>query len=124
LPPEDEAADTATRLAFFLGALIFLGTFAVGNNFDYRLVFTLLTLPQLFEWATSEGGGARNRLAVVSIVALLALLWIGALSEPLRLGDEVVTWAVVGLMVALLGASVPRLRAVWRAVARPAHVTG
>jgi hypothetical protein len=120
LPAEDEAADTATRLAFFLGALIFLGTFAVGNNFDYRLVFTLLTLPQLFEWATVERGGPRGRLATVSIVALLVLLWIGALSEPLRLGDEVVTWVVVGSMIALLGASVPRLGAVWSAVVRPA----
>jgi hypothetical protein len=52
-------------------------------------------------------------------VALLALLWIGALSEPLRLGDEVVTWAVVGLFVALLGASVPRLSAVWKALRSP-----
>jgi len=120
LPAEDEAADTATRLAFFLGALIFLGTFAVGNNFDYRLVFTLLTLPQLFEWATVERGGPRGRLATVSIVALLVLLWIGALSEPLRLGDEVVTWVVVGSMIALLGASVPRLGAVWSAVVRAA----
>jgi hypothetical protein len=120
LQPPDEAAETATRLAFFLGALIFLGTFAVGNNFDYRLVFTLLTLPQLFEWATEERGSTRGRLAAVSIVALLALLWIGALSAPLRLGDEVVTWAVVGLMIALLGTSVPRLRAVWNLVRPPA----
>ena len=120
LPPRDVAIDTAPRLAFFLGALIFLGTFAVGNNFDYRLVFTLLTLPQLFQWATEERGAPRGRLAAVSIVALLVLLWIGALSEPLRLGDEVVTWVVVGLMIALLGASVPRLRAVWSAVSRPA----
>jgi Glycosyltransferase family 87 len=119
LPPADEAAETATRLAFFLGALIFLGTFAVGNNFDYRLVFTLLTLPQLFEWATEERGASRSRLAGVSIVALLVLLWIGALSEPLRLGDEVVTWAFVGLMIALLGASVPRFHAIWSALRQP-----
>ena len=122
LPSADEAADTATRLAFFLGGLIFLGTFAVGNNFDYRLVFTLLTLPQLFEWATEERSAPRGRLAAVSILALLALLWIGALSEPLRLGDEVATWAFVGLMIALLSASVPRLRAVWNLV-RPQATT-
>ena len=122
LLPPDEAAETATRLAFLVGALIFLGTFAVGNNFDYRLVFTLLTLPQLFEWATEERGAPRGRVAAVSIVGLLALLWIGALSEPLRLGDEVVTWAFVGLIIALLGASVPRLRAVWNLV-RPRATT-
>jgi hypothetical protein len=120
LPLEDDTAGTASRLAFFLGALIFLGTFAVGNNFDYRLVFTLLTLPQLFEWATTERGSPRGQLAAVTIVALLVLLWIGAVSEPLRLGDEVVTWMVVGLMIALLGAAVPRLHALWNAVRRPA----
>jgi hypothetical protein len=124
LPLPDERADSATRLAFFLGSLIFLGTFAVGNNFDYRLVFTLLTLPQLFDWATEEHGEPRGGLAAITIVALLALLWIGALSEPLRLGDEVATWAVVGLFVALLGASVPRLRTIWKAIRSregPAH---
>jgi hypothetical protein len=124
LPLPDERADSATRLAFFLGSLIFLGTFAVGNNFDYRLIFTLLTLPQLFDWATEEHGQPRGGLAAITIVALLALLWIGALSEPLRLGDEVATWAVVGLFVALLGASVPRLRTVWdtiRSPEAPAH---
>jgi len=91
----------------------------VGNNFDYRLVFTLLTLPQLFDWATEEHGEPRGSLAAITIVALLALLWIGALSGPLRLGDEVVTWAVVGLFVALLGASVPRLRTVWESIRSP-----
>jgi hypothetical protein len=119
LPLPDERADSATRLAFFLGSLIFLGTFAVANNFDYRLVFTLLTLPQLFDWAREEHGEPRGRLAAITIVALLTLLWIGALSEPLRLGDEVVTWAVVGMFVALLGASVPRLRTVWKAIRSP-----
>jgi hypothetical protein len=119
LPLQDERADSATRLAFFFGSLIFLGTFAVGNNFDYRLVFTLLTLPQLFDWATEEHGEPRGRLAAITIVALLTLLWIGALSEPLRLGDEVATWAVVGLFVALLGASIPRLRTIWKAIRSP-----
>ena len=39
-------------LALHVGALIYLGTFATANNFDYRLVFLLLTLPQLVEWAS------------------------------------------------------------------------
>ena len=41
---------TASLVGFHAGALIYLGTFAVANNFDYRLVFLLLTLPQLVEW--------------------------------------------------------------------------
>jgi hypothetical protein len=118
-PEPDVSADSWTRLAFYLGSLIFLGTFAVGNNFDYRLVFTLLTLPQLFDWVTEEPADPRRGLAGITIVAVLTLLWIGALSHPLRLTDEVVTWATVGLMVALLGASIPRLREIWGTVRSP-----
>ena len=66
LAEPDQDADSSARLAFYLGSLIFLGTFAVGNNFDYRLVFMLLTLPQLFDWvtdkrATPAGGWPRSR---------------------------------------------------------------
>jgi hypothetical protein len=115
LAEPDQNADSSARLAFYLGSLIFLGTFAVGNNFDYRLVFMLLTLPQLFDWVT-DSADPRGWLAGVTIVVVLTLLWIGALSEPLRLTDELVTWATVGLLVALLGASVPRVRTMWRVI--------
>ena len=113
LAEPDQNAGSSARLAFYLGSLIFLGTFALGNNFDYRLVFMLLTLPQLFDWVT-DPADPRGWLAGVTIVVVLTLLWIGALSGPLRLTDEVVTWATVGLLVALLGASVPRVRTMWR----------
>ena len=47
-------------VALHVGALIYLGTFAVANNFDYRLVFPLLTLPQLVEWARCRRIGFRR----------------------------------------------------------------
>jgi hypothetical protein len=119
LAEPDQDADSSTRLAFYLGSLIFLGTFAIGNNFDYRLVFMLLTLPQLFDWVTDEAGDPRRWLAAITIAIVLALLWIGALSEPLALTDEVVTWATVGLLLALLAASVPRLRTVLGVIRTP-----
>jgi hypothetical protein len=110
LPDPDEGADTPSRLAFYAGSMIFLGTFAIGNNFDYRLVFLLLTLPQLFDWVTEQPSDPRGWLASVATVIVLILLWIGALSEPLRLMDELVTWAAVALLAALLAASVPPTR--------------
>ena len=119
LAEPDQDADSSTRLAFYLGSLIFLGTFAIGNNFDYRLVFMLLTLPQLFDWVTDEAGDPRRWLAAITIAIVLILLWIGALSEPLELTDEVVTWATVGLLLALLAASVPRLRTVLGVIRSP-----
>jgi hypothetical protein len=119
LPESDEKHDSSTRLAFYLGSMIFLGTFAIGNNFDYRLVFMLLTLPQLFDWVGRVPGDPRGGLAAITIVVVLLQLWIGALSEPLALADEVVTWAAVGLLLALLAASVPRLRTIWGVIRSP-----
>jgi len=48
-------SDTTTNetiLPFIAGVLIFAGTFVIGNNYIYRLVFLLLTLPYLLDQLT------------------------------------------------------------------------
>jgi hypothetical protein len=103
-------APTAELLAFYLGALLYVGTFAVFRNYDYRLVYLLLTLPQLLQWVgQGRAGDLRRGLAGLALVAVVLGLWVGTLSQQLRLGDELVSWAVAGLLVALSAASVPRL---------------
>jgi hypothetical protein len=119
LPAIDGEVASWRRLSFWVGSLVFLGTFAVGNNFDYRLVFVLLTLPQLMAWASAAEGEPRRWLGAVTLVTVLLLLWIGALSEPLALWDELVTWAAVFLFAVLVAASVPRLGMIWAAIVRP-----
>jgi hypothetical protein len=109
LPDSDLAASEWRRLSFFMGALLFLGPFALGNSWDYRLVFTLLMLPQLFAWARDPAADPRGWLAAMTIVVVLLMLWLGTLGVPLRTFDELTTWATAGLAVVLLGASVPRL---------------
>jgi Glycosyltransferase family 87 len=105
-PPRAEALDDWSLLAFHVGSLLFLGTFALTNSFDYRLVFLLLTLPRLFRWAQGGSGEPRAALAGWTLSLVILLLWVGAFSEPLALTDELVTWAVAGLIVALLAASI------------------
>ena len=119
------AIDDASLLAFHAGALIYLGTFAVANNFDYRLVFLLLTLPQLMAWGRAPTL-ALSRLASWALVAVLVLLWVGSLSQRLHLWDELATWVVAGLLAALLAATVPRFDSLREAIlngARPASRT-
>jgi hypothetical protein len=63
---------------FVAGAGIYVGTFLTSHNYDYRLIFLLLTLPQLITWARAEAGAMpAPRL---TLGGLLATLW---LSEPL-----------------------------------------
>ena len=87
-----------------------LGTFAVFRNYDYRLVYLLLTLPQLMRWVRQgRPGDPRPSVAGLGLTAVALGLWIGTLSQQLRLMDELVSWALAGLLVALSAASVPRL---------------
>jgi glycosyl transferase family 87 len=118
-PENDTGAASSTRLAFLTGAFVFLGTFAVGNNFDYRLVFLLLMLPQLMEWARASQGEPRGWLAGFALVSMLLLLWIGALSRPLARWDELATWLLVGLVGVLVVASMPPPRSMWGVLRRP-----
>lgn len=108
---EEANAATASLVALHIGALIYLGTFASANNFDYRLIFLLLTLPQLTAWASNRVHWLSS-LAAVNVVAILVLLWVGALSQRLSLWDELVSWAVAGLLIVLLTATVPRAESI------------
>jgi len=115
-PRAEEVMDaTASRVAFHLGALIYLGTFALANNFDYRLVFLLLPLPQLVEWARTPAHRL-SAMASVTLVTVVLMLWVSSLSEFLHLWDELTSWAVAGLLAALVAATLPRLEAVKEAV--------
>ncbi len=59
---------------FRLGAAIYIGTFLLGNNWDYRLIFLLFTVPQLCDWLRESD----PKLALASRLTLglvLASLW-------------------------------------------------
>jgi hypothetical protein len=57
----------ARRRFFYAGALVFLGTFVLGSNWDYRLVFLLFCVPLL---ATLQGAGFRRGLLAILLVSL------------------------------------------------------
>jgi hypothetical protein len=112
---EVTTVSSASLLALHVGALIYLGTFAAANNFDYRLIFLLLTFPQLVEWA-SMPAHRLSGLARATLVAIIVLLWVGSLSHWLDLWDELASWAVAGLLTAVVAATLPRLDAVRKSV--------
>jgi hypothetical protein len=102
--------ETADLVAFRMGALIYVGTFVIGNSFDYRLVFLLLTLPLLLRWpAPRREVGNRLNLPPITVAVVMVALWIGTLSEQLRLADELVSWTLAGLLLVLLVRSAPQI---------------
>lgn len=72
--PRSSGLETERDLDLFVaGAGVYLCSYVLVRNFDYRLVFLLMTLPQLVRWARG-----RSRLALVSIVGLFGTLWLDA----------------------------------------------
>jgi hypothetical protein len=55
-------------------------------------------------------------LAGATLIGVVVLLWVGSLSEWLDLWDELASWAVAGLLAAVIAATMPELKAVRRSV--------
>jgi hypothetical protein len=112
--PVPEMPETSDLIAFRMGALVYVGTFVAGNSFDYRLVCLLLTLPYLLRWPLQRGSAEPATLPRVAAAVVLVQLWVGTLSEQLRLLDELVSWTLAGMLVVLLARSAPSATAVLR----------
>lgn len=114
---------------FRLGAAIYVGTFLLGNNWDYRLMFTLFCVPQLADWslagAADPADGALRTAARVTLAALLASLWLQFFFRFARFApgggyamlavDELTNWALLGGLAYMLAGGMPR----WGAAAWP-----
>jgi hypothetical protein len=104
--------------AFRMGACIYIGTFLLGNNWDYRLAFLIFTVPQISRWISSAGSG--QRWPVLGIfIALLVSCWslvihtyfLQAVGESydfhFSVFDELMNWALFAGLIYLLVASAP-----------------
>ena len=111
--PEARAMD-----AFWIGACVYLGTFVVGNNFDYKLVCLLFTVPQLLRWARDPS--PRVPRAGWALAVLVAALWLSA-AKPIVPGlsdvwldaldvfpfDELLTWGLFVYLATALWLTLP-----------------
>jgi len=87
--------------AFLAGATIYVGSFLLEHNFDYRLVYLLLVVPQLLRWIRT------SRLAGLVLAVLVLTFWLSEVlsnrywtqQHPIPY-DELLTWF---LFTTLLG---------------------
>lgn len=69
----DDPALTRDLDFFVVGAAIYLCTFSLFQNFEYRLAFLLLTIPQLYRWTRGT-----HLLGAFGLLFVLSTLWLGA----------------------------------------------
>jgi hypothetical protein len=104
--------------AFRMGASIYLGTFLLGNNWDYRWAFLILVVPQLLEWIRYFYGQYRY-IPLLNLLAILASCWhfifwyspslnfFAGSQEVWFMIDEFINWMLVPGLAYLLFASFP-----------------
>ena len=69
---------SAAGTAFLFGAGIYCGTYLLGTNFIYRLMFLLLCVPQLQDWQIRkyEGDKAVGTVELGLLGNVLSVLWL------------------------------------------------
>lgn len=92
-------------VGFSAATWIYAGTFVAGSNFDYRLDFLLLAVPQLLVWAGSPAGRI-SLLAMLSLAALVLslgsnFLWAGWAGIWVK---QAASWTLVLVLPWLLAA--------------------
>jgi hypothetical protein len=117
--PEPMTISSERNLAAFrMGASIYIGTFLLGNNWDYRLAFLILVMPQLLEWTRSAMKKYRY-VALASLFGVVVSCWHFVLwyspffnmfqgsKEVWFAFDEFLNWMLVPGFAYLLLASAP-----------------
>ncbi len=103
---------------FRLGAAIYIGTFLLGNNWDYRLIFLLFAIPQLTAWAreTNPKLALASRLTLLLVLASLWMQFLFRFAHFIPWGgylvfaaDEMANWGLLAGLLYLL----PRTGPAW-----------
>lgn len=97
--PNADVFDERNLAAFRMGASIYVGTFLLGNNWDYRLAFLVFLAPQLVEWMWSTNAMYRrlSRLAMFLVLVSCWHLWIAEIPVGSFLSEDIARrfWIVV-----------------------------
>jgi Glycosyltransferase family 87 len=115
--PTDPASTRALD-SFWIGASLYLSSFAVGHNFDYKLVVLVFTVPQLLRWASTPEPVMPHARPALGV--LVATLWLSA-SVPVVPGlsdawidlqqrfpfDELLNWFLFAYLAAALVVTAP-----------------
>ena len=110
------ASSSARNLAAFrMGASIYVGTFLLGNNWDYRLAFLILVMPQILQWSKHPDGNYGSIAKVLLVLVLIScwhfMVWFAPslvnVRELLFGIDELANWMLVVGFSYLLCASMP-----------------
>ena len=97
--------NSAAGTAFLFGSGIYCGTFLLGTNFIYRLMFLLLCVPQLLDWQRAESDNKERKIEGGLFATVLSALWLNGNSNghtTFSLVPQLVDWLLFFGLAAVL----------------------
>ena len=95
---------------FRVGACIYIGSFLLASNWNYRMIFLIFTIPQLFAWL-SIADIRLSRILRITLAGILFSCWSmfiqGILGSYIFILDEIANWIVFSGLIYLFLASLP-----------------
>lgn len=95
---------------FRVGACIYIGSFLLASNWNYRMIFLIFTIPQLFAWL-SIADIRLSRILRITLACILFSCWSmfiqGILGSYIFILDEIANWIVFSGLIYLFLASLP-----------------
>jgi hypothetical protein len=94
--------------AFLFGAGIYCGTYLLGTNFIYRLMFLLLCIPQLLDWLRRDYQKANWVHQAGLLTMVLGVLWLNGNSNghtTFLFLPQVLNWLLFFLLAAILSSN-------------------
>jgi len=76
--------------AFRIGSSVYIGTFLIGNNWDYRLIFLLFTIPQILAWLKTQV--QFESLSGLALIAIILTTWLSNNTYQVHYLDELLNW--------------------------------
>lgn len=114
---KDNESGAMQSVMFQGGALVYLACYILASNFDYRLIFLIPTLPQIFAWQSQDQ--VFRWLHTTALVSVIGLSWLGFFPIGIYLSaikisiylniDQIMAW----ILFAYLFYGVLRCTPVW-----------
>ena len=83
--------------SFLIGASIFITTCLIGYNFEYRLIFLLLTIPQILSWFRE------NKIMAVGLLVLsILIVWQSFIMSLLSIVMDEIYYQLISHLVVIL----------------------
>lgn len=95
--------------AFHLGAGIYLGSFAIGSNWEYRMIFIIFMIPQLFYWYRNVGELSEIVFITLGLIVILMQWNFFSYEGVMRVViiNELFSWWLTGMLIYLFLWSLP-----------------